>query len=225
LPLFGLLIGCAATDTDKRPMVIDNPFGFAHAAATTAEPNYAPATTALAARVDQLGRNILAANPQVGLRPLFRTVGSPQAEVFHRGTSEVIITEGLVRQCSTEGQLAAVLCLELGKMVSEREALASPWNRTQEREPMPDVRFNGDNGADRTQLAELAKFSEADRRRSSTPRPLPPDPQQLARTYITNAGFQVADLDAAAPLLKTADGNGALQKQLTPPGPARPWTH
>src|SRR5262249_39695897 len=76
------------------------------------------------ARVDAGGRQLLAANPQVGAKPLFHTIGAPQPEVFHRGTSDVWVTEGLVRQCATDGQLAALLCLELGKMVAEREAAA-----------------------------------------------------------------------------------------------------
>src|SRR4051812_17171997 len=70
-----------------------------------------PASTEAAARVDAIGRRILAANPEVGARPLFRTVGSPQPEVFHRGTTDVFVTEGLVKQCPTDGQLAAILCL------------------------------------------------------------------------------------------------------------------
>src|SRR5580765_5242411 len=76
-----------------------------------------PASTEAAARVDCVGRKILASNPQLALRPMFRTIGAPQAEIFHRGTNDIFITEGLVRQCTTEGQLAAILCTELGKAV------------------------------------------------------------------------------------------------------------
>src|SRR5262249_57902882 len=77
-----------------------------------------PGSTEAAARVDQVGRKILEANPQAGVKPVFRTIGAPQLEVFHRGTLEVIVTEGLVQQCPDEGRLAAVLCHELGRMVS-----------------------------------------------------------------------------------------------------------
>src|SRR5262249_58343596 len=136
-------------------MVSDNPFSAPQAAPPVTQASYAPAGLDTAARVDTLGRSILAANPQIGVRPMFRTIGAPQPEIFHQGTAEIKITEGLVRQCRSDAELAVVLCYELGKMVSERESLARPWNRTQERELPPDVRFPGDNGADRTNLAEL----------------------------------------------------------------------
>src|SRR5713101_4566955 len=89
-----------------------------------------PATTESAARVDLLGRKILAANPQIGMKPQFLVIGSPEPEIFHKKTGELFITEGLVKQCKTEGELAALLSHELGKMVSEREALAGPQART-----------------------------------------------------------------------------------------------
>ena len=50
--------------------------------------------------------------------------------------ADVVITEGLVRQCTSDGQLAAVLCTELGRLVSEREALAPPSVRKPERLPV-----------------------------------------------------------------------------------------
>ena len=84
-------------------------------------PTVNPASTDTAARVDTMGRRILAANPGIGGKPMFTTIGAPQSEVFHRGMTDVFVTEGLVRECTDE-QLAAVLCLELAKMVREREA-------------------------------------------------------------------------------------------------------
>src|SRR5438045_3984146 len=71
-------------------------------------PAPAPAATEVAARVDAVGRCIAAANPQAGVDRrslMFHTIGSPQVEVFHRGTSDIFVTEGLVRQCATDGQL------------------------------------------------------------------------------------------------------------------------
>lgn len=223
-PVVCLATGCVFDDAPTQ-MVSDNPFAAPAKTSSKSTPAAAPpAATDVAARVDALGRKIAAMNSQVGVQPLFRTIGTPQLEVFHRGTVEIVITEGLVRQCRTDGELAALLCLELGRMVSEREAVATPWRRSMERELPPDIRFPGDNGADRTQLAELGKYHEADRKRSVASRPLPPDPQSLARGYLTKAGFAATDLDAVAPLLRSAEANSALQKQATPATPARPWT-
>jgi hypothetical protein len=205
-------------------LVNDNPFAGPLAAPPATQSAYAPASTDVAARVDTLGRAILAANPQLGIQPMFRTIGTGEVELFHRGTSEINITEGLVRRCKADGELAAVLCMELGRMVSEREALVAPRKRTHEREMPIDVGISGDNGADRTRLAELATFNEPDRRRTAKGPALPPDPQLLARMYLTKAGYQAGELDGVQTLLRTAGASGKLEKQLASPGPVRPWT-
>jgi hypothetical protein len=220
--------GCASQQSGAS-LVPDNPFGFAAAPPAQRRAAFTPASIETAARVDSLGRKILAANPQIGVRPLFRTIGVPQSEVFHYGTSEINITEGLAKQCQTDGQLAAVLCTELGKMVAEREALAGPQARRPQREPPQDVRIGSDNAgsfgtADQTHLAELAKFDQG-RRHSDTPPPPPPDPLLLARTYLTKAGYAENNLEAAGPLLQGAAANSSLEKQMTPNAPARPWIH
>ena len=93
----------------------------------------APAMKASSERVLQVGQRLILANPQLGLRPLFITVGVPQPEVFHKGGSlggcQVVVSEGIVRACPSDAELAAVLALELGKIVAERVALASPASR------------------------------------------------------------------------------------------------
>lgn len=223
LPIVVMASACVSEEDSKMLRVPDSPFGVPPAAPPPVRAAYAPATTQVAARVDTVGRNILAANPQVGIRPMFLTIGAPQPEVFHRGTSELGITEGLVKQCITDAQLAAVLCNELGKMVSEREALAGPETRI---EPPQEVRVGNDYGgsygsSDLTHLAEQAKFRAPGAHRAA---PVLPDPKALARDYLTKAGYTAADLDQAEPILKTATSNSALEKQLTSPGPTRPWT-
>src|SRR5262245_31992982 len=127
-------------------------------------PALAPASTEAAARVDSVGRRVVAANPQIGARPLFHTIGAPQPDIFHRGNTDVLVTEGLVRQCATDGQLAAVLCAELGKMVSEREAATPTAVRRPDRLTPIDTRIGIDTGwgtaPDQTRLRELADFDK-----------------------------------------------------------------
>lgn len=223
LPIFAALLltaGCLGRPT--TPLVPESPFGKSAPPPPPQRAAYAPATVQSAARVEQVGRHVVTANPQFGIRPQFVTIGAPHVELFHRGTSELTVTEGLVRQCATDGQLAAVLCLELGKMVAEREALAMPAAR---RLPPADLRMGGHDGpigtTDFTTQAELAKYD--------APRPRPttntlPDPRELAKIYLTKAGFAAVDLDQAAPILNAAQSSSSLEKQLTQPGPARPWT-
>jgi hypothetical protein len=193
-------------------------------AAPSRKTSYAPANGETALRVDAVGRKILTANPQAGLQPLFMTIGDPRPEIFHRGVAELLITEGLVKKCAGEGQLAAVLCNEMGKMVSEREALAGPHLRHPDRWPTPDVPIGNDgqfNNADLVHLAEQAKFDKQNPRYSQ-PVP-PPDPQMLARLYLKKAGYGEDDLTAVAPLLEAARKNFALEKQIKTAGPVPTW--
>ena len=67
------------------------------------------ASTESAARVDLLGRKILASNPQIGMKPQFMVIGSPQSEVFHKQSEAVYITDGLVKLFGSERPTIALL--------------------------------------------------------------------------------------------------------------------
>jgi hypothetical protein len=217
LPVLAMLLltGCVDLSPgkwfDRHPetaQVPGNAFASVPTPAPVAQASYAPAGVESAARVDQVGQKVVLAS-ETGLRPVFMTVGDPRPRISHQGTSVVVITEGLVRQCSSEGQLAALLCTELGKMVSEREVLAAAQARQPEREPPIEVRIGNDSSSmfgrtsDMVRAAELAR-SDPDRRRAMAPPPLPPDPHVLAALYLKKAGYPAADLDAVAPLLSAA---------------------
>jgi hypothetical protein len=218
--------GCTG-DGEKLPCVTPSPFG-PPPEVKLARVSHAPASQEEAMRVSLVGQKLLLANKQAGLRPVFHTVGIPSAEVFHKGTGELYITEGLTKQCKTEAQLAAVLALEMGRMVSERELLASPAARRPERLPPQEIRVGTDAGgtfgpADATRLAELSKFEKTGGRPNAVVPP-PPDANVLARAYLTKAGYAEKELDAVEPILKAARANVTLEKQLTgsTPVPVRP---
>src|SRR5262249_29993773 len=65
-----IVSGCIGTES-QTAVVAPSPFPSAAASATLARASFAPPTTAVAARVDTIGRNILVANAQTGIRPLF----------------------------------------------------------------------------------------------------------------------------------------------------------
>ena len=227
LPLLLAALGCLPLDsTTTTTLVPGNPFSTEPAAPPPAQVNYPPANNEVATRVGLVGQKIVAANPQTGVRPLFRTVCAPQAEVFHQGTTQIIITEGLVKQC-TEGQLAAVLALELGKMVSEREAQLAVKDQGPDRDPPPALEIGGDafssrGSADLTHLAELAPYER--QKRAAAGRPLaPPDPQALAHGFLLKAGYSAADLQAAEPIVKAAAQNMTLEKQFSPTATTQSW--
>src|SRR5947199_5687302 len=203
--------GCLGDD-GKLPLGSPSPFGTPPQVPLQVRAPHAQASQEAALHVNLVGQKLLAANKQAGLRPVFQTIGTPTPEVFHRGVGELYVTEGLTKLCRTDGQLAAVLALEMGKMVAEREALAGPSARRPERTPPPDVRV-GDGGGtfgppDGTRLAELSKF-EKEGLRPNAALPPPPDPEVLARAYLDRAGYAAKDLDAAAGVLKAAHANFA----------------
>jgi hypothetical protein len=212
-----LSAGCI-WDEPKTPTVANNPFGAVFRTDEASHLAKQAASIATAARVDTIGRKILVANPQIGLQPMFRTIGAPQPDAFHKGTTEVDVTEGLAQQCKTDGQLAAILCQELGKMVVEREALATPETRQPDPLPPLDVPVGHEGGSfgppDQLHRAELAKFEAAHPRRVKPP-PALPDPQALARAYLVKSGFPAADMEAAAGILRSAETNQTLARQIT----------
>jgi hypothetical protein len=212
------MAGCVSLDDDGLPTVASNPFNTTpQAPVTETSVNHAPASDEVSKRVAIMGQKIVAVNPEIGMRPRFITIGSPQLEIMHIGTNDLYITEGLANRCTTEGQLAAVLCQELGKMVTQREILSTPATRLGRREPPPDMPVGRDSGGafgspDGTRRIELMQF-EKERPRSTDPIP-PPDPEVLARGYLEKAGFPLTDLSAVAPLLREAEKNGTLYRQL-----------
>lgn len=225
LGLLGLA-GClplSGTTDSPTTLVPTDPFGSRSPAPPPSRSHFAPAATEVAMRVDRLGREILAANPQIGLKPLFATIGSPRAEIFHQGMGMVHVTEGLVRNCPGDAELAALLCYELAKMVAEREALAGPEVRNPEKRPpiaVPIGNAGHAGGPDLQRMAELAHFEKENPR---TPRAPRPDPTVLARIYLTNAGFKKEDFDAAESLFRAAESNCTFEKQFKALPTQSPW--
>jgi hypothetical protein len=224
LPLLLAVAGCLPQDAALVP---SNPFATEPAPPPSQTASASPATNEEATRVALVGQKLVAANPQLGVRPLFRTMAVPQVEVFHRGTTEVLLTEGLARQC-TEGQLAAVLSVELGKMASEREAQSPIKDQVPARDPPPPLFVGGDNvssrgAADLTHLAELAPYERQRRQAAGQLPPTPPDPQVLAHGILLKAGYSATDLQAADPVLKLADQNMTLERQFNLSASSQSW--
>ena len=129
----------------------------------------------------------------------------------------MFITEGLVRACVTDGQLAAVLCHELGKIAAERQELMA--TAPQDRGPSPDAPVGNDYGGvfgppDGTRTMELAVY-EQKRRKAAAAAMTPVDPEALARSILQKAGGTPADAEAVAPLLRRANEHVTFEKQMS----------
>jgi hypothetical protein len=179
--------------------------------------NYTPASPDMGMRVDAVGRKLVAANPLSVVKPTFATIGAPAPEIFHVDPTIVYVTEGLVKQCNSEAELAAVLASEMGKMVSEREASISRAARVAEA-PLPIALPIGSQGdalaSDPSRIYELAKYEQEHPKSARKKIVPPPDPRLVAQGLLENAGFRTSDLDAVAPVLRSAEQNSALERQF-----------
>jgi hypothetical protein len=182
----------------------------------------------VAERVENMGRRIVAQNTFTGLDPLFHTLGVKEPLLFHRGTGQLFVSEGLVDRCKTDAELAAVLCSELGQMIAEQQAARRVGRNT---DPIPDVSFPSSTDAggiagDQTRLAELAYHEKKYGRRQPVPssaNSTPTDPAQLARDLLKGAGFEPGELDRAEPLIREAGRSDALRKQMAGSAPSPAW--
>jgi hypothetical protein len=215
VPLSLLAAGCLSES--RSFMVTSGPSGEPVVARSLNPVQAAPATEEAGKRVIAVGMKIISANPQLGLRPAFCTAGTSQPEIFHRGTGglegcQVVVSEGMVRRCTTDGQLAAVLSSELGKVIAEREAQAGPNLRQPERRSISDGRIGNDycgafGPSDGTYMMEEASLNK---QRGKRPAPLAPE--TLAKRYLVRAGYTESDLAQVQALLHEAEKNFTVEK-------------
>lgn len=188
--------------------------------------NFPKPDLAIAKRVDDVGNKILHLNTFLSIEPLFHTIGVPENVLFHRGPQELFISEGLVKQCKTEDELAAVLCSELGRMIVEKTAARRV---AADRDTIPDAALpncgppmtGGGTPYDCGRQAELAM---EERRQKAAPPIDPERASQKAQMLLRTAGFDPAVLDQVQPLLKQSDRGVLIRKQMSGSAPAPTWT-
>lgn len=176
-----------------------------------------------AERVDHVGTDLLTATP-LGIPEIdFLTVGSADAELFHRDVKTLYISDSLVSRCKTDDELAAVLAHEIGQMTAEfRRGV-----RRQSPEPMPPVasapKYDGSTDTDPSRAVYLAQYEKlkqtpADKKNWPTV-----DPQEIAEELLRNAGREPKLLTQVAPLVREA-GNGPNARQLGGASAAPKWS-
>ena len=180
-------------------------------------PKQTLAQQATAERVETLGRRVITQNTFTGIEPVFHLLGVKEPMLFHRGTEELFISDGLVKRCKTDDELAAVLCSELGKMVGEKRAgvavgrdsdplLRGAGGKQDVGEDVPGAQAVG------IESAAIRPWAKADA-----------DPAKLAEELLRGSGFDTALLEKVAPLLKHADKHDAIRKQLVESATTPVW--
>ncbi len=176
-------------------------------------PTQSDASLATAARVDLIGRQLVAQSPFLGVEPTFHTFGRNEPEIYHPDSNGVFITEGLVAKCKTDDELAAVLATELGKMAvekrnSERMKLVNP------NAILADAGARAP-GEDPTQLAVQAVFDkQIPRAETGKSKGTSDDPKAVAGEILQSAGFKMKSLETVAPLLEESNRTNALAEQF-----------
>jgi len=181
------------------------------------------ADIATAERVETVGRKIIAQDTFTGIEPLFHTVGVPESVLFHRGAEELFVSEGLVRQCKTDGELAGVLCSELAQMMAEKK---SARRVGADRDSFPEIGIptnSGGAGGTPDDPGRAAERAFLEKQRQSNPSREPADSGTLARDLMRGAGYDPADLDRIASVLKQSDRGLAIKKQMSGSAPAPRW--
>ncbi|HEX3146860.1 MAG TPA: M48 family metalloprotease [Gemmataceae bacterium] len=194
------LAGCAWDGSALR-----NPFNFDREPDTSKLP---PASTRAATRVIAIGSEIATQNKDdLGVTPIFFTMGVREVEISHSKSGMVILSEGLVDRCATDADLAAVICHELGKLAAEHgprrvaELDAPPAPRL-----APDVVGGGD-GPDQTRLAAMAKFDRRGPGGSRNGREPKRDARTLGENFYVKSGRKPEDFARMDQLIREAEDN------------------
>ena len=212
------LVGCSHLfdSQDFRARLTDG--------APVEKPDVPEASVEAAARVDAIGRELLAGTP-LGIPEIaFHTVGSSEPEIHHQGAHTLYITEGLVNQCKNDDQLAAVLASEVGKMTAEFRRTV----RMQSAEPIPKAAMSApldrasdyDPGRD-VYLAQFEKHARKPSERQNMPTV---NPTAISEELLRNNGRDGQALAAVAPLLKQASRNTTLARQFGGRSEAPRWS-
>jgi hypothetical protein len=228
LLLFGLMLapaGCLSDDK-KLTTVSSSPFGKVGRTQTASFKQAPPATQEIALRVDRVGKQIVNANPGINQKVVFLTLGISHEEIFHetrKDVSTISITEGLAKQCKTDGELAAVLSQELGKIVGEQMVQTRPARNPISANLILNSPIGNDiggaiSGSDHTNDMIAARYEKDEKKSEQNRKALPatpPPPDTLARLYLSHAGFDPKNLDTVQPLLRKADKQSSVELSMT----------
>lgn len=217
----GIAITCAGClNPLSTNAVLQPPPGQLVASKERGLPKESEKTNQEAKRVARLGRELLDKNPGLGIRPAIHLLGGPGAEIFHRETYQIYVSEGLASR-TTDAQLSALLAEELALAVAERGS-ATRGQQTASRWTPIDVQIERGGGtfgpADGTRMAELARTAT---RRESGPTLDPKlariseHPLDMAREILRQAGQDPAEVELCRSLSMEAHQESPRRKQLT----------
>lgn len=188
-------------------------------------PNLAPASVEAAARVDSIGRELLAGTPLGIPEVAFHTVGSAEPEIFHHDSATLYVTEGLVNSCKRDDELAAVLASEIAQMTAEFRRTA----RKTHPQPIPTAAMaaplDRTTGYDPGQELYLAQFEKHARKPAEQLAWPTVEPATITADLLRNAGIDPKAAADVQPLLKAAGRNHQLANQFKGTARSPRWSN
>jgi hypothetical protein len=218
--LVGLVLGMAGCESSSAPSLLVPEGHTAESFHRSYRTSGAPATEEAAKRTLAIAQRIFDANTQMPVQPTIMTIGRPEREVFHDGYgglngSRVYITEGLINACKTDDQLAAVLCVQFGRIAAERAARAGSSEEDKGRLTIDErIGRESDRGfgpADGTRRMEIAKREQKARENR-----LKPDPTKCAEEYLRRANYRLQALLEVSAMLIEAEANEEIRDVIQP---------
>lgn len=178
------------------------------------------ATSGEAVRVAKIGHEILDKNPGLGIKPIFQTTGETELVLTHKSARLLIISESVSSKC-TDGELAALLADELGRMVVEQESLSSRVKPTQGNQMPVGGGMDRDGGAfgpaDGTMLAEAAMQARRSRGVEAAPDLSygfkSGDSTRMGEEILRRTGFQPEDPAKVRELRRQAGKSPTMGKR------------
>ncbi|MFQ3593869.1 MAG: hypothetical protein SNJ82_11880 [Gemmataceae bacterium] len=221
-----LLVGCSAgCDSISHPTLLVPEGHTAQAFQQAYTQSGTPATEEAAKRTLRVAQRIYDSNTQMPVQPTIFTIGRPEKAVFHEGYgglsgSRVYITEGLINACKTDDQLAAVLCVQFGKIMAERAersgAKEEDTGRLSIDERIGREIDRGFGPADGTRMMEIAK-----RQKMARERKLRADPTRCAETYLRRANYDLQALLEVSAMMLQIESNEEEMREIVSPRPPK----
>ncbi len=149
---------------------------------------------------------IYSANRWLTTRPRWVTSEGEGPGVVTQGDNTVVINSNLVRSAS-DGQLAAVMCMQLGDMMTDENKLRKNKARQGREVSAPPDYYQQRDGMSSSQAAlelnEQGKFRNDPRYERRNEEYIPTyDSPTCARQALVNAGYSELELDNAQPLVQ-----------------------
>lgn len=174
------------------------------------EPPKGPiASTKSATRVHAIGAKLVSSNPKEFARqPVFFTAGIQEPMLFSQKDGQIVISEGLVNRCASDDELAALLCVELGKLSAGQRR---EQTRIEDLPPAPRLTSDVVGSGSAPDMTRMAEEGYMNKRPAATGRrpvdAVRADTATLSRNYLKKAGYDPECAGKIEPWIKEAEEN------------------